>query len=398
MNTGFRRMLKDEKGAAMAVALILMLVSGLIAAPLLSHMGTGLVTGEVYEGRTAELYAADAGVDDASWKILHAREAGLPGCGNSWNYTYPGPEDPAFEVNGRNVEVTIQHLGTGFYKIISTATGGDGSSTRITAHTALSFMDLSGILDYAISSNHAINITGTDTIVAGDVYIPDEANVDDPNNAITGTIYDSDDVSLDWPTFDQLHTFYWPDVADLDPGNPAPVIYIPNWATTRANSFGWGPYLADVEKLEYLEVKGGERWMRLDGTIYVKGNFYLDPSINLDLNGHTIFATGTIKLSSGSVLYGSGCIIAKGNINFQPELSCEDNQYILLLSLEGTTTLQPDSDFQGTVAGNTEVQIQPGNEIVWVDWYGRGLDYPTGEGDYPVPGELSISSWEVTRQ
>jgi Flp pilus assembly pilin Flp len=397
MKNAIKRLKRDETGAAMVVALVLLLISGLVIGPLLSHMGSGLLVGEVYEVRTDELYAADAGMEDAVWKIQHPEEGGLPGCGYGWNYTYPEPGDPAFEVNDKDVEVTIQHQGAGSYKVISTSTSGDGSDTTITSYISLSYLDLSGILNYAISSEGAVNISGSDTLVDGDVYITDEGDVNDPNGAITGTIYDSDDVSITWPTFDQLHGYYWPDVMYLEP-DPTDVILIPNWATTRDNAFPLGPYLADVEDLEYLEIKGGERWMRLDGTIYVKGNFYLDPSINLDLNGNAIFATGTIKLSSNSVLYGSGCIIATGDINFQPELSCEEGQYVLILSLDGTTTLQPDSDFQGTVAGDVEVQIQPGNELSWVSPYDRGLDFPMGEGEYPIIGELSIHSWEVSQQ
>ena len=55
-----------EKGQALIMVLILMLVGGLIIAPLLSYVGTGLKVGkDVHEERMDELYAADAGVEDA---------------------------------------------------------------------------------------------------------------------------------------------------------------------------------------------------------------------------------------------------------------------------------------------------------------------------------------------
>ena len=61
---------KEEKGHALIIVLILLLLGGLIIAPMLAHVGTGLWTGKVvYEERMAELYAADAGVEDAIWKI-----------------------------------------------------------------------------------------------------------------------------------------------------------------------------------------------------------------------------------------------------------------------------------------------------------------------------------------
>ena len=64
-----KNLARDEKGAALILALLLLLIGGLISAALLNHMGSGILAGEVHERRTAELYAADAGVEDALWKI-----------------------------------------------------------------------------------------------------------------------------------------------------------------------------------------------------------------------------------------------------------------------------------------------------------------------------------------
>jgi len=66
-----KRAIRDQKGQALILAIILLLVGGLVSASLLAYMGTGLITGEVYERRTAELYAADAGIEDAVWKMQH---------------------------------------------------------------------------------------------------------------------------------------------------------------------------------------------------------------------------------------------------------------------------------------------------------------------------------------
>jgi len=61
---------KKESGQALVLTLILMLVGGVIIAPLLSYMSTGLEAGQVYEGKMDELYTADAGVEDAINKIV----------------------------------------------------------------------------------------------------------------------------------------------------------------------------------------------------------------------------------------------------------------------------------------------------------------------------------------
>ncbi len=62
----------NEKGQALILVLILLLVGALIITPLLSYMGTGLKTGQVYEKKTDGLYAADAGVEDALWRIKYS--------------------------------------------------------------------------------------------------------------------------------------------------------------------------------------------------------------------------------------------------------------------------------------------------------------------------------------
>ena len=69
MKSMMKNLLRDEKGAALILALILLLIGGLMSAALLNHMGSGILAGEVHERRTDELYAADAGVEYAIWMI-----------------------------------------------------------------------------------------------------------------------------------------------------------------------------------------------------------------------------------------------------------------------------------------------------------------------------------------
>ncbi len=60
---------REEAGQAFILVLILLLVGGLIIAPLLAFMGTGLQSGQVFEQKTSELYAADAGIEDGIWQV-----------------------------------------------------------------------------------------------------------------------------------------------------------------------------------------------------------------------------------------------------------------------------------------------------------------------------------------
>jgi hypothetical protein len=66
-----RRARGEQAGQAFVIVLILLLLGGLIIAPLLTFMGTGLQTGQVFEQKTSELYAADAGIEDGIWQVKY---------------------------------------------------------------------------------------------------------------------------------------------------------------------------------------------------------------------------------------------------------------------------------------------------------------------------------------
>ena len=124
MKAAVKSIIKDEKGKVMVLVLILLVVGGLILTPLLGLMSTGLVAGQVYEKKTAELYAADAGVENAIWHLQHGGD----------------PNDTLeLTLNGKDVVVQIDKLSTecyepAIYEIISTAISTDGSSTTVKAH------------------------------------------------------------------------------------------------------------------------------------------------------------------------------------------------------------------------------------------------------------------------
>jgi hypothetical protein len=59
-----------EGGQAFILVLILLLMGGLMLPPMLSFVSTGLKAGQLIEQKTDELYAADAGIEDAIWKII----------------------------------------------------------------------------------------------------------------------------------------------------------------------------------------------------------------------------------------------------------------------------------------------------------------------------------------
>ena len=151
MKAGAKRLVRDEKGRAMMLALIVLVVGGLILTPLLGLMTTGLIAGQGYEKKTDELYAADAGVEDAMWKIQEGVEE-LPGppCGgeppNYWSYNVT---DDANKINSKSVEVTITYVSNMTYRVDSIASG-NGSGTQIEAYVTgeSKYGDYGGLLEH----------------------------------------------------------------------------------------------------------------------------------------------------------------------------------------------------------------------------------------------------------
>ena len=387
MKTIVKRAIRQEEGNVLIIVLVLLVVGGLILAPLLGLMSTGLMAGQVYEKKTAELYAADAGVEDAIWMIQHPAETGLPyECGDPpWSYDYE-----ISDINDRHVQVHIDYLGEGTHRITSTATTDDGGNTMIEAYLAVSYLDLSALLDNAIVSDDTIEIK-PGTTVGGDVWLPDEDDLDNKGD-IYGKVKDNDDMTITWPTSEQLSSYYWQDVEGAP--DPGPSIDI-KYTKTIGPAYRSGDLAIDNT--------GDEATLVLEDTVYVTGDLEFQQSgshnYTVNLNGQTIFVEGEIVFPSQHVtISGSGCIIAVGNIDFQPSVASGEDDFVLVMSMEGVVEFNPGSDFTGCIAGNVHVQLHPGITANWISPEGKGLDFPMGLGDDdklpPVTG-LSIVSWQI---
>jgi hypothetical protein len=138
--------------------------------------------------------------------------------------------------------------------------------------------------------------------------------------------------------------------------------------------------------------------------IYVTGDLrFLQPGGGreyvIDMNWGTIFVEGTIDFPPQHVgLKGSGCIIAIGDINFQPEMVAEPENYILVCSLEGFTWFKPQGDFYGSIAGLAYCDLNPTGQLIWTPAPG-GLNVPGfGAGSGSGGGfahDLTKYTWEI---
>jgi len=420
-----KRLVRGEKGYILIAALLVLVVVGLISGPVLSYMVSGLRAGHVFETGAAELYAADAGVQDAVWRIQEGKTPLCTANPGPWCYEIS-------DVNGRRVRICIEYGET--WKITSTAITdtGDGvaalpSSTAVEAYLDVQYMDFSSLLDNALVSENSITIKNDVSVTGnvtsgGSVEIKDEGDVD-------GTVTEGAD--LGWPSAEDLSAYYLNQVDDgvhygadtlLDlEGDSCPPwpIYKTIDKTREAVSWpgGLGPLYVDGT----LDITSSDQdnvvTLTLSDTVYITGDTKIygpnaNTPLNINLNGQTIFVEsntsgGKYALEvKNCVIDGPGCIIAVGDVYLDPgsDVGSEDG-FVLVMSIEGTTTLRPSGTFYGCIAGNLAVDVQSGNNATIVNT-GLGdegdLNFPAGIGDdpnaLPPVTSLSIESWEISRQ
>ena len=377
MKIAVKGLIRDEKGAAMVLALIMLLIGGLVSAPLLAYMGTGIVAGEVYEVKTAELYAADAGVEDAMWNIQLKtdRVQELTQCSQSTSYTIT-------DVNGKTVDVTITLMTLledlpCDYRVESRATG-DGSGTAIDAYVTgeSKYGDYWGILHNVITSQ-------------GEITLQPGANVTPSEGEHSPAEYYGDI----WPPLEELQDFYWQQVEDETP-------YPFDTIDLDGVDMDLGPLYRDGE-LDIKNTSNTPATLTLTGTIYVTGDTLIKPNkeMTLDLNGNTIFVTSNttgqpaLWIGGSCIIEGPGAIIVIGDIYFEPNIEAGMTEPIFIHSIMGETLLQPGGDFYGSIAGSVEVQLQPGTSLNYPEeegWYGD-INFPVGVQQLIY----SIYSWEV---
>ena len=106
------RLWREENGQAFILVLLFLLIGSLTLPPVLSLIGTSLKSGQIYESKTDELYAADSGVEDAIWRIKFDRlEVILDNpvydaydYDTTWSYNLSEP------INGLTANVSIQNV------------------------------------------------------------------------------------------------------------------------------------------------------------------------------------------------------------------------------------------------------------------------------------------------
>lgn len=365
-----KAIIHEQRGQALIfLVLIIFTITCLLIAPLLKYMATGIVTAKNKGIFVQEIYAAEAGVNDAIWKIQHIAP-GLP----------TSPTDPPLQFtitdnpNAKSVEVTVYYVESIPYRIHSVATNPDtGHQSKIDSDLNIIDIgvDLTAFTKYALTSPGTITAKSSDDI-NGDIWVQSSDNYSGPPPSgdivvapVTG-----------WPTAQELKTYF---------DNQVDTSTFYSESTIDVSQPGMsGPlYAHGYPNGNYVLTGTGA----LTGPLYIDGNLYADNNANIDLNGQTIFVLGSFNTSPQSAFQGPGAVIAVGDIVFQPSVS---GDFIFVLSVSGQINFQPQGDFVGSVAGDTSITLQPNCTLTWMD---------PGVGNLNLPGlyiQVSgIKNWDI---
>lgn len=413
MKTIMKEAIRNEKGNALTMVLVLLVVGGLILTPLLGLMSTGLVSGQIYEKKTDELYGADAGVEDACWQLIKREQdpTKVPASPEAPSLTYS-----LQTLNGKEVEVTIDMIGgasgIGIYEVTSTATSVDDSETTIVSH----------VQTIPIFWNNAITSTADVRLESkSEVYGNVMGNVTVDKGTVDGEIrgpYDTDT----WPFSGDFRELYWHQAGNATLPNTkccggSCILDVSQNSTSGVYELGPGFYEAGKQEF-VIKSTADNITVILTGTVYISGD---DATLNfggggqhlyLDLNYQTIYVEGrNHDLSKPNehaffmppnkvTIIGSGVIIAEGNIDFQPHMeACSEDDFVFAMSLFGGVNFQPNGTLYGSVAGR-DVEVGSGGVITYTD---PPRDPDTGECllNFPldaVERTVRILTWEVNPQ
>ena len=378
----------NERGVVLIIVLILLAVGGLTIAPMLSHMATGLKAGQTYEKKTDEYYAADAGVEDALWQITRESRGPLFPSeeGDTWQYSIA-------DINGKSVAITIEYFlngdpdGNDVYKIDSVASA-DSSYTAIE-----SYVTHGGGFGFIL--DNAITTPGDLTLQPG---VEVDGNIMCGNPEDQDEEYGAEEYVGDWPTAEDFIDFY---LDDVDVNDPFPDELI------NLNGTDWttpGPIYRDGD-LKIINSSNTPATLTLTNTVYVTGKFEIQntKSFTLNLAGQTIFVEsnsgyppGAINISDNDCgIEGSGCIIAVGDIYFKPNMQTTEEDFVLVMSIDGTVQFQPSGDFYGSVAGDVSIYLAPNCTLTWREPEEGEVSFP-GFGDDTTGKDLKVRTWQTS--
>lgn len=342
---------------AMILALITMVLGSLLISPTLYYAATAVQATEIKERRTGELYAADAGVENAIWELA------------SNNLTLAEGDQttlPPIQLNNSLVQTTVFHVPAGklpTYRITSTANSTGSSETTIESQVYIG----NPLFSNALASETDI-VLGNNCMVNGDIYYDNTLTYNPP------LTHNGEEINggLSFPTVEDNALFA---------------------AALQAEAAVGGTYSGNLN-------------VSSDGTLgplYITGNLVIDMDTSVNLTG-TIYVEGTITCRMGSVITGSGNIIAVGNITFDKVNDYGSLGASVIMSLAGDIHFKKEADIAALVyapAGSVRFEMTStvsGSIIANDVWLKQDSTVTFNESihdlDLPSDGP-HVQSWQI---
>lgn len=108
----FGKPVKDNEGQVLILLLVFIAMVSLIVTPLLTYINTSLKTGQTFQSKTDELYAAEAGIKDAMWQIKYGNIKTFtdPVVYNPYDYTDSWTYMLSDQINAKSTNVAIENV------------------------------------------------------------------------------------------------------------------------------------------------------------------------------------------------------------------------------------------------------------------------------------------------
>ena len=277
-----RKVTKGQKGQALPVVLILLVIGGLLIVPTLRYASTSLKAHQVVESKALELYAADSGIEEALHWLIHGKDTSGPwtwvedeesGSGSGSRETY--------NLNGKDVDIDVERtaeMDVHYYRITSAASSADGSTTVLsTVWAAPVPLDGFGSMGPGGTWDGDVYIDGSDTLqshqhVNGNVVVTGDLTLN-AQSGITGDVSVGGDLTLKaWST---VH-------GNVCAGGSITI-------NAQAVLDGDGDIYAYISGAEIIELKGQAQV----GDIYVDG----EPGSSITIRLSNKDTTGNIYVS-----------------------------------------------------------------------------------------------------
>jgi cytoskeletal protein CcmA (bactofilin family) len=191
-----RTAFKEEKGAVLPLALIILMVGIIVTVPFLNLTITSMASSGVYEERLFQVYAADAGIEWGIWQV----RSGVTQVPEGGEVALP-----EFLLNGLTVDVSITDMGERRFKITSTCAG-ISTSTSIEADAFVDslpfgfrFIEVDATFDGGMIASGNFYIEGNAVVeggseITGDLYVEGDVSIAGGANIVNGDIVTGGDL------------------------------------------------------------------------------------------------------------------------------------------------------------------------------------------------------------